>query len=150
MNSMSVTGIRGIAFLIIVHLVPSMSPTFALEYKPGVKVGQWIEYGNIEVNGTAFESYTDVEWIKWEVISVTGKEVALGMSTKLKNGTVLEGGDSVLNVETGTVNGTNQAASSIAIIAGNIQFYLSYYKIKVALLVETIIPLYSKNLNIIW
>lgn len=117
-NNISVTKI--ITFLIIILLEVSVTPALALEYNPGVTVGQWIKYGNIKVNSTDVENLVNVEWIKQEVVTVAGKEVSLRTTMKLNNGTILDAGTSIYNVEIDTVNGIKTTAGTITIIAANL------------------------------
>ena len=71
-------------------------PTLESNYYPGVSVGDYVKYGNFECN---FSHPTGAEWdlsvclcaMDWqkvEVIGVSGKEVTLRYTEKLKNGSV--------------------------------------------------------------
>lgn len=80
------------------------APVLAVDYKPGVSVGQYVKY-----SGGAVESLMellDFDWTKLEVVDVSGKEVTLRSSGQFKNGTTIpeSGSDTIYNVETGKMN----------------------------------------------
>lgn len=95
-------------------------PVFAVDYNPGVSAGQYVRYGNFVGSGPGVESFNDYDWLKLEVISVSGKEVTLLSTGQLKNGEPTPGNGTrqVWNVETGTENGTPNVQGPI--IAGNL------------------------------
>jgi hypothetical protein len=77
-----------VAFLVAPMLVR------AIEYNVGVKVGDWIKYGQFNVtwtgNGTEPSYVTDaktVDWEKIEIESVNGTTVSLNMTIHFNNGT---------------------------------------------------------------
>ena len=82
-------------------------PVFALEYNPGIKVGQYIKYGNFVGIGPGVESFNDYSWSKLEVTDVSGKEITLLSTGQFKDGTAIPGNGAteVWNIETGTQNG---------------------------------------------
>ncbi len=94
-----------VVVIVGVLLVAVVAPTLALAYCPGVSVGQWVKYGNFIgiVQGLGGES--DLDWMKLEVVTVTGKEVTLHASGKFKNGSATPEESAVYNVEVGTMNG---------------------------------------------
>ena len=69
-----------------VLLVTFVAPVLAVEYNPGVSVGQYVKYGNFYVVNLGAVLY---DWEKVEVIAVSGKEVTLLMTGQFKNGTAL-------------------------------------------------------------
>lgn len=95
-------------------------PVFAIEYNSGVVKGQYVKYGNFVGNGPGVESFNDYDWLKLEVISVSGKEVTLLSTGQFKNGAAIPGNGTteVWNVETGTDNGVPSTQGSI--IAANL------------------------------
>jgi hypothetical protein len=92
----------------------------AVDYNPGVTTGQYVKYGNFVGIGEGLESFNDVDWLKLEVIDVSGKEVKLLTIGILKNGTAFAGNGSVSvwNVETGALNGIPSVQGPI--IAANL------------------------------
>jgi hypothetical protein len=78
------------------------TPAWAVEYNPGVSVGQWVKYGNVVAWGYNVPSdFNQSDWMKLEVVAVSGKEVTLHMSGKYRNGTAAREYDILSNVETG-------------------------------------------------
>jgi hypothetical protein len=68
----------------------------AVEYKLGVRDGDWVKYGQITVswsgNGTEPELVTEekgVEWIRVDFENVSGTTVFVNITTELNNGTQL-------------------------------------------------------------
>jgi len=94
-----------IAFPLVCILltVAFIAPVFALEYNPGVSVGQWIKYGNYLVT-TPAESVISPDWSMMEVIGVSGKEVTLRTTGAYMNGTALPSSEIVCNIEEGGFN----------------------------------------------
>jgi hypothetical protein len=106
----------GIAFaLTFVLLMAITVPVLAVDYNPGVSVGQGAEYGNYVLDGQA----TDVNWTRFGVTAVSGKEVTLTELTEYMNGTD-EIVDKVYDVEAGTVDGQPTAFPGTWIIAANL------------------------------
>jgi hypothetical protein len=106
----------GIAFaLTFVLLMAITVPVLAVDYNPGVSVGQGAEYGNYVLDGQA----TDVNWTRFGVAAVSGKEVTLTELTEYMNGTD-EIVDKVYDVEAGTVDGQPTAFPGTWIIAANL------------------------------
>ncbi len=95
-------------------------PVFAVDYNPGVTVGQYIKYGNFSGNGQGFEAFNDYGFLKLQVTSVSGKQVTLLSTGQFKNGTTLPGNGtiSIWNIETGTEDGTPSTQGPI--IAANL------------------------------
>jgi hypothetical protein len=99
-------------------LAVSVLPSFAAVYNPGVSVGQWVKYGNIVGIGSGSESANVTDWMKVEVVAVSGKNVTLHMTGAYKNGTAAPDSTMVINVEAGTMNGS--ASSWSPLIAANL------------------------------
>ena len=95
-------------------------PVFAVDYNPGVTVGQYIKYGNFSGNGQGFENFNDYGLLKLQVTSVSGKQVTLLSTGQFKNGTTLPGNgtSSIWNIETGTEDGIPSTQGPI--IAANL------------------------------
>jgi hypothetical protein len=89
--------------------VTFVGPVFAVEYNPGVSVGQYVKYGNFYGVGIA-NAYS---WQMIEVISVSGKDVTLFSTGQYKNGTALPALVTVHNLETGATNETHSDLKSI-------------------------------------
>ena len=109
-----------IPLFIILLLGVITLPVLALDYNPGVSVGQYVKYGNFVGSGSGTESFNDYSWTKLAVISVSGKEVTLLSTGQLKDGTAIPGNGTteVWNIETGTQNGTPSTQGPI--MAANI------------------------------
>jgi ABC-type Na+ efflux pump permease subunit len=90
-------------------------PVLAVDYNPGVSVGQGAEYGNYVIDGQE----TDVNWTRFGVAAVSGKEVTLTELTEYMNGTD-ETVDKVYDVEAGTVDGQPASFPGTWIIAANL------------------------------
>jgi hypothetical protein len=106
----------GIAFVLTCVLLMTLAvPVLAVDYNPGVSVGQGAEYGNYVLDGQA----TDVNWTRFGVAAVSGKEVTLTELTAHMDGTV-ETVDKVYDVEAGTVDGQPAAFPGTWIIAANL------------------------------
>ena len=84
------------AFIVVILVVSAVSimSVQAVDYVPGVKVGDWIKYGQYTVtwNGTGAEpSYITeekkVEWLRIDVENVSGTIVMLNATVHLSNGT---------------------------------------------------------------
>jgi hypothetical protein len=99
-----------LAFLLsIAYLVPVR----AIEFNPGVSVGQYVVFGHWEAVNTVVTAA--MNWEKIEVVAVSGTEVRFLVSGQLKNGTAMpHNGDTYfINVETGTTNETHSNLKSI-------------------------------------
>ncbi len=108
-----------VAFALTALAISLIVPVFAVDYNPGVTPGQYVKYGNFStaVNGT--ESYNELDWTKWEVTSVSGKEVSIHLSGQNKNGsTAVEEPSLVYNIENGNLNGYPTRYSIV--VAGNL------------------------------
>jgi hypothetical protein len=106
--------------LVTVILFGLALPVFAVDYTPGVTVGQYIKYGNFSGNGQGFEAFNDYGFLKLQVTSVSGKQVTLLSTGQFKNGTSLPGNgtSSIWNIETGTEDGIPSTQGPI--IAANL------------------------------
>jgi hypothetical protein len=95
-------------------------PVFATNYNPGVSKGQYIKYGNFIGIGPGFEAFNNTDYVKQEIINVSGKEVTLLTTGQFKDGTATPGNGStaVWNIETGTMNGVPSVQGPI--IAANL------------------------------
>ena len=110
-----------VAFLLAVILLATFTfPVFAQEYNPGVVTGQYVKYGNFVGVGPGFESFNDYDWLKLEVVSVSGKEVTLLSTGQFKNGVPIPGNGTtaVWNVDAGTEDGSPSTQGPI--IAANL------------------------------
>jgi hypothetical protein len=100
------------AFVLLLAL---LSPVLAVNYVPGVKEGDYVFFGNFV--GVNLDD--DYDWEKFEVVSVTGKEVTLYASGQLVDGTpIANTGWTVYNVETGVDNETHSFLPNV--IASNL------------------------------
>jgi len=101
-----------LAFVLLVTFVASV---LAVEYNPGVSVGQYVKYSNY----LGINLRTEVDWEKNEVVAVSGKEVTLLTTGQWKNGTAIPNlGITIHNLETGATNETHSDLKSI--IAANL------------------------------
>jgi len=82
-------------------------PVFALQYNPGVILGQYVKYSNFSGIGPGVEAFNDYDWLKLQVTNVSGKTVTLISTSQYKNGTAIPGNGSttVWNIESGTEDG---------------------------------------------
>ncbi len=101
-------------------LVGFALPVLAVEYNPGVTVGQYVKYGNFSGTGQGAEGFNDYDWSKLQVTDVSGKAVTLLSTSQYKNGTSIAGNGSieVWDVEAGTTNGFQSTQGPI--IAANL------------------------------
>jgi hypothetical protein len=86
----------------------SVTPISIADYTAGVKVGDWVKFGEISLTwtGTGTEpSYIkdekNLDWMKMEVKSVSGTQVVVETTGKYKNGTSTQSSSSTLDVATG-------------------------------------------------
>ena len=104
-----------LASLLIMAFV---APVLALDYGPGVEVGDYVKYGKFVAVGTVND--WDGAWEKQEVVEVSGKEVKLLTTGEFRNGTKLPSvGVTFYNLETGETNETHSDLKYI--IAANLQ-----------------------------
>jgi hypothetical protein len=82
-------------FLIMAFVAPAR----AVDYNPGVSVGQWIKYGNYVVT-TPAETVISPDWSMIEVIGVSGKEVTLRTTGAYMNGSAIPAYEMTCNIET--------------------------------------------------
>jgi hypothetical protein len=101
-----------------VLLVAFVAPVLAVDYNPGVSVGDYVKLGNWYSIGTPPERV--MNWEKLEVVSVSGKEVTWRMTGQMKNGSAIpnNGETYIINVETGATNYTHSVLGPI--IAANL------------------------------
>ena len=81
-------------------------PVSATDYNVGVISGRYVKYGNFVVSGSMGQFF-DLDWMKYEVASVSGKSVLLLQTGITRNGTAMTFNGSMYSydVEKGTVNG---------------------------------------------
>ena len=109
--------------LALVVLVAYVAPVWAVDYNPGVSVGQWVKYGNFFANGS-FSTASLPDWAKIEVTEVSGKNITLHVTGKYTNGSDTPTGGMRVNVETGWTNSTGMIAFGglfSYVIAANLQ-----------------------------
>lgn len=94
MKDIQVPFLKGVLVAIFIMLLTSVIPILAVEYNAGVKAGDWVKYGEISVswNGTGTEPQyisdaKQIDWIEYEVQSVSGTTVNINYTTHYKNGT---------------------------------------------------------------
>jgi hypothetical protein len=87
----------------VLLIVAFVAPVLAVDYNPGVSVGQWIKYGNYVVT-TPAESVISPDWSMMEVTRVSGKEITLHITGAYMNGTALPSSDVICNIEAGGFN----------------------------------------------
>jgi len=91
-------------------------------YEPGVSVGQWVKYGNVVAWGHQVSSdFNKSDWMKLEVVGISGKNITLHMSGKYKNGTAAKEYGILFNVETGFMNSTAGPEPFSFLTASNLQ-----------------------------
>jgi len=86
-----------------VVLSVSTFPAVAVEYLPGLSVGQWVRYG--EIINTMPDAANISAWMV-EVTAVFGKTVTLRTVGELKDGGVAQEETHVCDVEAGKIDGT--------------------------------------------
>ena len=99
------------------------TPASAVEYNPGVSVGQWVKYGDFVAWGYGIPSdFNASDWMKIEVKGVSGKTVTLHTSGMYGNSSAATEYDIVFNVETGawTTNMTFGSEGFSFITAANL------------------------------
>jgi hypothetical protein len=108
-------------FIFATVLLSSLTlPVFAVDYNPGVTVGQNVKYGNFIGIGQGFEAFNDFSFLQLQVTGVSGEEVTLLSTGQFKNGTALpgNGATSVWNLVLGTEDGAPSTLGPI--IAANL------------------------------
>jgi hypothetical protein len=78
-------------------------PVSAVEYNPGVSVGQWVKYGDYVVT-TPAETVFSPDWSMIEVVGVSGKEVTLRITGAYMNGTAIPASEVICNIDVGRIN----------------------------------------------
>lgn len=99
-------GCKVVLCLALGLIVAFLFPVSAVSYNPGVTVGQYVKYGNYWGVGDPdfVNSVTSMDWLKYEVVAVNGKEVTIASSSQLKSGNPAGGGTAIYNVEAGTMS----------------------------------------------
>jgi parallel beta-helix repeat protein len=98
-----------------------ISSVSATEYLVGVKVGDWVKYGDFVGIGQGTELMNQTDWMKVEVVEVSGKDVTLHASGKYKNGSDTQESGMIVNVETGIINGSSSSMGIGFLISANLQ-----------------------------
>jgi hypothetical protein len=108
------------AVLSVALLAAFVFPVLAVTYNSGVEIGQYVKYGNFVGVGQGVESFNDYDWLRLQVMDVSGTDVTLLSTSQFKNGTAIEGNGTILiwNVETGTQDGVPSTQGPI--IAANL------------------------------
>jgi hypothetical protein len=106
-----------ISFVLVSALV---LPALAVDYTPGVTVGQYVKYGNFSGNGQGFEAFNDYGFLQLQVTFVSGSQVTLLSTGQFKNGTALpgDGTTAAWDIQAGTQNGNPDTQGPI--IAANL------------------------------
>jgi parallel beta-helix repeat protein len=105
--------------MFILALIFSTMSVSAIEYNVGVKVGDWVKYGNFVGVGPGSEVINQSDWSKVEVVAVSGTNITFLRSGKFKNGSDFKEEGIVIDVEKGAMNGTVVGPSIV--IAANLQ-----------------------------
>jgi hypothetical protein len=95
-----------VLFVFIVLLV-QVSTVMALIYNPGVVPGNYVKLGNFTSTDPSISVYSQMDWLKYEVTTISGENVTLMTTGAFKNGTAItgNGGSAIFNIATSTVNG---------------------------------------------
>jgi hypothetical protein len=118
-KNMSNVKVKIAVALALVVLVAYVAPAWAVDYNPGVSKGQWVKYGNFVGYGSGSKELNDTDYMKLEVTDVSGKVVTLHSSGKYENGTNAKEYGYIINVETGTINGSS-GGYMLLLIAANL------------------------------
>ena len=106
----------GIAFALICVLLMAIAvPVLAVDYEPGVSVGDSAKYGNYLMDGEQGAE----NWTSIEVTAVSGSEVTITVYTAYMDGTD-ETVEKVYDLEAGTDGGVPLAFPGAWIIAANL------------------------------
>jgi len=106
----------GIAFILTCVLLMAVAvPVLAVDYEPGVSVGDGADYGNYLLDGEQGAE----NWTRFGVTAVSGSEVTVTVYTAYMDGTD-ETVDKVYDVEAGTVDGEAKDFPGALIIAANL------------------------------
>ena len=85
---MSDVKLRVAIALVCIISVAFIASASATDYNPGVSANQYIKYGNVMISGpTVPPDANNTDFIRIDVVSVTGKNVTLHMSGQYKNTT---------------------------------------------------------------
>ena len=104
--------------LALLVFATSFASIRATDYNPGVSSGQYAKYGNFYGTGSS-STFNDADWMRIDVVDVSEKNVTLHMSGMYKNGTNADESGSIVNVETGAVNGSS--GGYFIVIAANLK-----------------------------
>lgn len=107
--------------LVCIISVAFIASASATDYNPGVSANQYIKYGNVMMSGpTVPADANDTDYIRIDVVDISGTNVTLHMSGQYKNGTAAtpESGY-IVDVETGYMNYSSGLGSFV--IAANLQ-----------------------------
>lgn len=113
--------IFSLIFLSLIVLVSaSVLPALAVDYTPGVTVGQYVKYGNFSGNGEGFDEFNNYDFLQWQVTQVSDSQVTLISTGQYKNGTALPGNGAsiVWDIQAGTQDGIPSTQGPI--IAANL------------------------------
>jgi hypothetical protein len=96
------------------------APVLAIGYAPGVSVGQYAKYGNFIGVGPGEETINNTDFVKQEVIAVSGTQITLFTTGQLKDGSPTQGNGSttIWDIQAGTSNGTPMVQGPI--VAANL------------------------------
>jgi hypothetical protein len=111
----------GFFFVCVILTIPIV-PVSAADYNVGVIQGHYVKFGNI-VGNESYSYYSDLDWVKFEVTAVSGKNVIITMTLIFKNGTTYPGSGNkqVYDIEKYTINGTQQQPDwTFAVRAANL------------------------------
>ncbi|HVP17018.1 MAG TPA: hypothetical protein VMT42_06600 [candidate division Zixibacteria bacterium] len=110
-----------VSLMILTAFIVLPVPVQAVDYIPGVKVGDWIKYGSSVTwtgNGTEPSSITEekkIDWLKMEVVNVSGTLVYVNTTLHYNNGTQIPQNTTV------DVSGSSQYSSGFFLIAANLK-----------------------------
>jgi hypothetical protein len=94
-------------------------PVFAVTYKPGVSIGQYVKYGNFVGTGPGLEDFSNYDSQTLQVTNVAGSQVTLLSTGQYRNSTATPGNGTVTvwDVAAGTEEGEQKTQGPI--IAAN-------------------------------
>jgi len=109
MREIRAPSLKVILVTIFIALLTTVTPILATDYTVGVKVGDWIKYGEINVSwtgtGTEPSSVTEakkIDWMKIEVKSVSGTNVTVETTGQYKDGTAAPSSSRTIDVAKGS------------------------------------------------
>jgi len=109
----------GLSFVLLAIFVV---PVFAVEYKPAVKVGQYVKLKyELTGNDALAASGNDVDWKQFTVVSITGNEIVINEKNHHNNGALdSEGITHKYDIETGLDENWVESYER-CVLAGNLQ-----------------------------